>query len=195
MTVNLLTPNGRKHFRIHRLAAIAFLDNPNEKREVNHLNGNRIDNRLSNLEWATPSENCKHAFRTGLTKVPKLRGENHWRSKFIEADIRFILATPTSFGCVEKLAKRFHVSPHTICSIRSRQNWNHVNIRCNRVNPSLKGILNAPCGSKHPNSKLLESQVKFIRQSSKPNLLLAIKYKVTPALIRMIRKRIIWKHI
>lgn len=56
----------RKNTKIHRLVAMAFLRNPHDKCCVNHINGNKKDNRVDNLEWVTYSENAKHAFRTGL---------------------------------------------------------------------------------------------------------------------------------
>ena len=62
-----LTKNGRKHGRyIHRMVAEAFLG-PREGMEVNHINGDKTDNRLCNLEWVTPSQNILHSLANGLT--------------------------------------------------------------------------------------------------------------------------------
>lgn len=65
----LLYKNGKaKRCSIHRLVAKAFIPNPDNKPEVNHIDGNPLNNHVSNLEWATRIENQRHAYATGLNK-------------------------------------------------------------------------------------------------------------------------------
>ena len=82
VTGNMLTPydDGKgylrvkvdgKSLRLHILVALAFLPNPDNKPTVNHIHGNKYDNRASQLEWATYSEQIQHVWDTGLRKVRK----------------------------------------------------------------------------------------------------------------------------
>lgn len=71
---------GRKNQRsVHRLLALNFIPNPKHKPEINHINGIKKDNTLSNLEWVTDSEQRFHAYRTGLQKPPKWTKERRER--------------------------------------------------------------------------------------------------------------------
>lgn len=66
--VELWKNNKRKVKLIHRLVAETFIPNPEGKPQVNHIDGNRMNNSVENLEWCTGSENSKHAYKTGLSK-------------------------------------------------------------------------------------------------------------------------------
>lgn len=64
--IRLTALNQSKDFLVHRLVAMTFIDNPAGKTQVNHIDGNKLNNRVDNLEWVTPSENIQHAYDTGL---------------------------------------------------------------------------------------------------------------------------------
>jgi hypothetical protein len=71
---------------VHRLVGLAFIPNPLNRKQINHKNGIKIDNRIDNLEWVTCSENAIHAHKMGL----KANGDKLWNGKFNKEDINKI---------------------------------------------------------------------------------------------------------
>ncbi|EOD6067791.1 HNH endonuclease [Acinetobacter baumannii] len=73
MIVTLCHEGVRKNKRVHRLLAEAFLPNPQNKAHINHVDGNKLNNSLSNLEWSTPRENTNHSIKMGFHDPTTLR--------------------------------------------------------------------------------------------------------------------------
>ena len=73
--VGLLKNKKRKYFAVHRLVAQAFIENVNNYTQVDHLDGNKLNNNANNLEWVTPKENTNRAWKLGLAKYTNRRKE------------------------------------------------------------------------------------------------------------------------
>lgn len=108
--VNLyVSPRKTKSCRVHRLVAETFISNPNNYPCVNHINGNKKDNHVDNLEWCSYSQNTLHAYKTGLIKQTK---------SFIP-EVELAISTLIKNKCcsVKDLAKVLNVSYQTIYNI------------------------------------------------------------------------------
>lgn len=77
-----------KCFRIHRLVATHFIDNPLSKREVNHIDGDKSNNKVSNLEWATAKENTKH-YLEELNGIEKLSTRRQSQATLTDENVKF----------------------------------------------------------------------------------------------------------
>ncbi len=97
---------------IHRLVAVAFIPNPQAKPCVNHLDGNKENNRVDNLEWCTHKENSRHASTMGL--LSDRRGENHPNAKLSNAQVREIKALCQKGAKKSRIAARFGTTPSNV---------------------------------------------------------------------------------
>lgn len=119
----VLSKDGKNnYFTEHRLVAIAFIDNQDDKSTVNHINGIKTDNKVENLEWNTILENHQHAIDTGLSTQ---RGITHHKCKLTEEqvlEIRKIGFSQTRMS----LSKKYGVSRTNILGIIRGKFWKHI---------------------------------------------------------------------
>lgn len=99
---HLQHPEGKsRKFLVHRLVASAFVPNPHDEKEVNHINGDKQDNTAGNLEWVSRKENIRHAVATGLVR----QGEDHHNAKHTERQAWMVagaLLCGNSYSEIEK---------------------------------------------------------------------------------------------
>jgi len=108
---------------IARLVTDAFLGSRPANMEVNHIDGDKGNNAVLNLEYVTRGDNIRHAFRTGLQNN---QGERHPQAKVTEAGVLAIRARTIAGESRRVLAKEYGVTPEAISRIHARQTWRHV---------------------------------------------------------------------
>lgn len=114
--------NKKKTFRLHRLVLMAFQPVKNmDSLEVNHIDGDKTNNKLENLEWCTPSENQQHAFNTGLQKAR--RGSKSNFSKLSKEDIKKIFILREQGYTQQKIADEIGCTRSNISYILNKKTW------------------------------------------------------------------------
>lgn len=130
-TVDLCKNGIIKRYLVHRLIAKTFLENKENKenkKQVNHIDGNKLNNLLTNLEWATRSENQLHSIKAGLRTA---KGIKNSQCKLKESEVIEIY---NSVGVYKDIAKKYNVSIITISDIKRGRSWKHL---INKTNESV----------------------------------------------------------
>ena len=111
---------GKKLMFIHRLVAEKYIPNPENKPQVNHKDGNKLNNCVDNLEWVTNQENRNHAVDNDL----QVTGEKCSWAKLTEENVKEIRANPGYEN--EYWARKFKVSRSTISDVVNYRTWKHI---------------------------------------------------------------------
>lgn len=110
----------------HRIVADAWLPNPENKEQVNHKNCDKSDNRVSNLEWVTSSENSVHAFENGRLVFNGNCGEDSNLTKYSESQIREVCELLME-GCRNvDISKRTGISTAYIKNLKAKKQWKNI---------------------------------------------------------------------
>lgn len=104
---------------VHRLVADAFIKNKEDKKEVNHINGVKTDNRVENLEWMSTSENAIHAFRNNLSA----KGQDRTQAKL--TDVQVLEIKKSGLRNIE-LSRKYNISKSIISGIQRGRLWRHI---------------------------------------------------------------------
>jgi hypothetical protein len=108
----------RKTHYIHKLVALNFVENPFNKKTVNHIDGNKLNNNFKNLEWLTMKENINHAYEIGLKN--SCIGEYHYNCKLKKTDILKIFSLKNKMNQRE-IADLYNVNKSTIGFILNKK--------------------------------------------------------------------------
>jgi hypothetical protein len=123
LTIQLKANGRRTKYTVHRLIGRAFIEGYAPDLSINHIDGNKLNNSLGNLEWVTLARNTQHQWEIGLVN---LRGENHPSHKLKEPEVIEIRKLIKSGVSCNSIALKLGVSPAIIYKIRDRKNWAHI---------------------------------------------------------------------
>ena len=113
---------------VHRLVALAYIDNSEHKPDVNHINGDKLDNCIENLEWVTPSENDYHAYFTGL-KPYKYGSQSHLH-KYPKKDvIKACDMMESGQYDINEIFEKTDISTSMLYLIKIRHSWVDVSYK------------------------------------------------------------------
>lgn len=128
--VTLYKDKKGKNHTIHRLVAEAFLNKSNEADVVNHIDGDKKNNNVNNLEWITQKENVRHAIRIGNGCIGERNGKAKLTNKEVRSLRNMYIPKDKKFGC-RALAKKYNVATQTMWRILNGRTYKKINANKN----------------------------------------------------------------
>lgn len=158
--LSLYKDSKEKHFTLHRLVAETFIPNPNGLEQINHLDGNKLNNRVSNLEWCNQGENYRH----GMSNFYYSHNENHYFSKLSNEQVRCIPTLLISGLTISTVAKILGINNSSLRAIINKVSYRELGLDFNFVITKYKDL---------PNIKLPSDVWEIFRDNTELNTLIA----------------------
>ena len=175
----------QKNCRIHRLVATAFIVNSKNKKQVNHTDGNKGNNKVTNLEWCTPSENVLHSIRVLGNNTHENHGKNILSKKQVD-EIRKLIQEKSTF----EISKQLDIPYYLIKNIKRNTAWFTYD------------VTNIPDKNNLKARKLSPNDVRSIRDwcllrgiDGITTKNIANAYQITPRTVCQIHDRSVWNKV
>jgi len=116
-----------KMYMLHRLLYETFVGNIPKDKQINHIDGNKYNHSLTNLELCTGSENLKHAYTTGLRTAPDMNGDLNPAAKLCKDDVLNMREIYNDTRSIKTIASKYpHISNTNLWRICTRRTWKSV---------------------------------------------------------------------
>ena len=187
--LGLIDDDGNHRMKsVHRLIAEAFITNPENKRTVNHKDGDKHNNVYSNLEWATYQENSQHASDTGLN--PKQKGEKNGMSKINNETCIQLIIDMLEGANNNELSEKYKLHSRYISLIRGKKRWKHLwENMFKDCNPEMSY-------TRSSEQLDLETQIIIINRIKNGEMLksLSIEYSIDPSVLSRVKNNKTWDY-
>lgn len=179
--VTLTINNKSCHRTVYRLLAEAFIPNPDNLPQIDHINGNKLDDRLENLEWVTGEENLRRAKEMGLLSY---KGDDSPVAVLSNTKVEDICSKLEEGYTVKELAEEYGVGRTTISDIKNGKIWTHISEKYNI--------------KRQPKSNLAEEdviQIWYKIQDGEPLKKIANEFNVSTGVVHRIMTKERWSRV
>lgn len=178
--------NGKTYRKtVHRLVAKAFIANTENKPQVNHIDGDKSNNDISNLEWCTHQENVQHAYDTGLN-IP-IKSAKTYNAKLTDKTCRELIQLLFDGLSNEEIGEKFNLHSRYVSLIRGKKRWKEL----------WKEFKKTPPESSDEKQFKLNKETRLlildeIVNKTRPLRLIALEYNIDPSVLSLASRRKRW---